>query len=117
MTRHDEKREDPPAEGVQQRAIRMVGSTLGKTIDLLEARLKGRTGRRGRPLEAIPFATLNIPDTGLAAMVEMLDTDPTCDIETLSRKFLYPASLIERELPLYRARYQRWIDSESERAG
>lgn len=107
MTRDKEPPDQPPS-----RLFGGIRVALARVCRRLLARRRAAPDPRSlRPLEAIPFPDLAIPDEVLARMVETLDTEPACDLETLSARFGYPVSLIERELPLYRARYERWISS------
>ncbi len=90
---------------------------MEETIKLHEERCRLARGRDPlrRPrcqVTAIPFPDQTIPDETLARMQEVLDTEPDCDLSQLATRFSLPASLIARELPYYRARYRRWIQSE-----
>ncbi len=110
----DEKK--PPEEAL--RLFRCFGEAVEETIRQHEARCPFRMADNRPPphLGAIPFADWSIPDESLARMVEILSTDPLCDVEALSQRFNYPAPLIERELALYMARYRRWIEAQEETA-
>lgn len=111
----------PPDDELPLAAIHHIGVAVERTIRAHEERCPARAGTSppvsitqpfsiaGVQLAAIPYPDLSIPDASLARMVELLDAHPFLAIQSLAAKFEYPAALVERELPLYRARYRRWI--------